>query len=445
MGLTRSLSVGASSLRAHQQRFDVISNNLANLNTIGYKSNRANFEEQFYQVMQHGKNPDVNAQVGFGGINPLQFGLGVKLGSITQDMSQGIIETTNRPLDMAIQGEGFLVYNLNGQQKFSRAGNVSQDRDGYLIDTGTGAYLQGYNMELKENGKVDKYDDGLNKLQPNVSNIRIADDVKSPPKQTQNVRLTGNLNSGNTEGTNAKTSIKIFDSVGATHDLKFTFTKNTTPNQYDITAEIDGKVLTIDTTQVEFNNDGTLKTPLSISVTAANLNTALNSTAFDELESDGTTTIVVKVTLADPDKITSGLTGFAAANSATFIEQDGYQAGNLLDLSVDTKGQIWGAFSNGKSERLAQVVLAKFTNQEGLYREGGNFYTSSPNSGLPTIGTAGEIFPSTKIAGSSLEQSNVDMTIEFTNMITTQRAYEAAARTITVSDQILGETTVLKR
>lgn len=440
MGLTRSLSVGASSLRAHQQRFDVISNNLANLNTIGYKSNRANFEEQFYQVMQHGKNPDVNAQVGFGGINPLQFGLGVKLGSITQDMSQGIIETTNRPLDMAIQGEGFLVYNLNGQQKFSRAGNVSQDRDGYLIDTGTGAYLQGYNMEIDANGKVVKSLDGLNQLQANASNIRIADDVKSPPKQTQNVRLTGNLNSANTQGDSAKTSIKVFDSVGATHDLKFTFTKTANANEYDIVADVDGNPLTIGTTQVTFNSDGTLNTPLNIPVTAANLNTALGSTAFD-----ATTPKDITVTLADPNKITAGLTGFAAGNSATFIEQDGYQAGNLLELSVDTKGQLWGAFSNGKSERLAQVVLAKFTNQEGLYRDGGNFYTSSPNSGLPTIGTAGEIFPSTKIAGSSLEQSNVDMTIEFTNMITTQRAYEAAARTITVSDQILGETTVLKR
>ena len=117
----------------------------------------------------------------------------------------------------------------------------------------------------------------------------------------------------------------------------------------------------------------------------------------------------------------------------------------MTDLSVDEKGQIWGAFSNGKSERMGQVVVAKFTNQEGLVRDGGNFYKDSPNSGLPNIGTAGDIFPSTKIAGSSLEQSNVDMTVEFTNMITAQRAYEAAARTITLTDQILGETTSLKR
>lgn len=440
MGLTRSLTVGTSALRANQQRMDIISNNLSNLNTIGYKSNRANFEEQFNQIINHGRNPDVAESVGFGGVNPLQFGLGVKLGSITQDMSQGIIESTNRPLDMAIQGDGMFVFNQNGEQKFSRAGNVSRDRDGFLIDTGTGAYLQGYNIDVDDNGNIIKDANGTNTLTGLSANLRVTDDVISPPRQSQNIRLTGNLNSGNTEGTEKKTSIKIFDNLGATHDLKFTFTKTANAGEYTLAGEIDGTALTLSDSAVTFNADGTLNTPLSISISADDLNTALGTTSFD-----ATTPKDLSITLANPNQLTSGLTGFAAGNTVSFVEQDGYQQGSLIDLSVDAKGQLWGAFTNGISERVGQVVLAKFTNQEGLIRNGGNFYSASPNSGLPNIGTAGDIFPSTKIAGNALEQSNVDMTIEFTNLISTQRAYEAAARTITVSDQILGETTILKR
>jgi flagellar hook protein FlgE len=440
MSIVRSLSIGASSLKANQQRFDVISNNLANLNTTGFKSNRANFEEQFNQVIKYGKNPDISANVGIGGINPIQFGLGVKLGSITQDMSQGVIESTSRPLDMAISGEGMFVYQKNGEQLFSRAGNINRDTAGNLIDSGTGALLQGYNVQTDTNGNIIKDSNGINKLTGTPANLQISSDVKSSPKQTEDVTLTGNLNSGNATGIEKTTSISIFDSAGGTHDLKFTFIKTANPNEYTLSGELNGKALPIGAAPIQFNNDGTLKTPLSITLNASDLNTANGSQVFD-----ATTPKNVTVTLANPNQLSSGLTGYAAANSATFTAQDGYQSGSLNDLSVDEKGQIWGAFSNGKSERMGQVVVAKFTNQEGLMRDGGNFYKGTPNSGLPTIGTAGEIFPSTKIAGNSLEQSNVDMTVEFTNMITTQRAYEAASRTITLSDQILGETTGLKR
>ena len=135
MGLSRSLSIGASSLNAHQKKFDVISNNLANANTVGYKSNRANFEEQFNQVYKYGNSPELTGSNGLGGINPLQFGLGVKLGSITQDFSQGSIEATNKPLDMAIQGSGMFVYNQSGRDVYTRAGNISRDNSGFLVDT----------------------------------------------------------------------------------------------------------------------------------------------------------------------------------------------------------------------------------------------------------------------------------------------------------------------
>lgn len=462
MAISRSLSVGASSLRAHQMKFDTISNNLANLNTIGFKGNRANFEEQFYQVSNQGRAPESKDGIGTGGSNPLQFGLGVKFGSITQDMSQGTIESTNRPLDMAIQGDGFFMYNMNGQQMYSRAGNVSRDKNGFLVDSSTGAILQGYSIQANADGTVTKIN-GLNPLQGTIGNLNIPNNVSSSPNQTTTVKMTGNLNANNPDGTEKVTTMSIYDNVGGVHELKFTFkfvagdsaATPPTSDSYDLKAEMDGVNVILNDgeatpttiSNLTFGNDGIInpivagpppKYNLSIEVDPADTSDTANA-----LRARFSTQPIVQ--LANPDQVTSGLTNYSAPNTATFTEQDGYQAGSLIDLTVDNKGQIWGSFTNGKSERLGQVALAKFTNNEGLVRNGGNFYRESPNSGTPNIGTAVDIFPSTQIAGSSLEQSNVDMTVQFTDMISTQRAYEAAARTITLSDQLLQETTNLKR
>ena len=440
MAITRSLGIGTSSLRAHQQKFDVISNNLANLNTIGYKSNRANFQEQFNQIRSYGMSPNAQGEGTRGGTNPVQFGLGVKMGSISKDMSQGATETTNRPLDMAIQGEGFFIYEQNGQQLFSRAGAVAMDENGNLVDSSSGAFLQGYNVETDANGNIIKDANGVNALTSTRDNLSIDENVISSPAQTENVSLMGNLKSSNEEGFEKKTSIKIYDNVGGTHDLQLSFTKTANPNEYTVAASVDGNDVALNETTVLFNNDGSLQSPQSGSISAADLNAALGTTSFDE-----TTPQDLTVNFNDPNNPTMGLKSYATNNSVTISSQDGHGPGSLNGLEVDDKGQVWGAFSNGQSEVLGQVLVAKFTNSEGLENSGGNFYKVSPNSGDPNIGTAVDIFPSTKIRGYALEQSNVDMTRQFTDMISTQRAYEASARTITVSDKILGETTILKR
>lgn len=446
MAISRSLSIGSSSLKAHQLKFDIISNNLANLNTIGYKGNRANFEEQFSQLTNQGRSPESVDGIGTGGTNPVAYGLGVKLGSVTQDMSQGTIETTNRPLDMAIQGEGFFMFNLNGQEVYSRAGNISRDRNGYMVDTATGAILQGYSVQKNSDGKTVKIN-GVNSLASTTGSLNVPNNITSAPKQTENLKMTGNLNTNNEDGTEKVTSINIYDKVGGMHELKLSFVYSegdpdvATDNGYALTAQLDGNSITLNNdtpspvSAIAFNNDGTLKDPFTISILKADLETLVPG----RFDSD------IKLQLADPEQLTSGITNYAASNTVTFTEQDGYKEGDLIDLSIDNKGQIWGSFTNGKSERLGQVALAKFSNNEGLIRTGGNFYRESPNSGIHEVGSAVDIFPSTQIAGGSLEQSNVDMTIQFTDLISTQRAYEAAARTITLSDQILQETTNLKR
>lgn len=440
MAITRSLGIGASSLRAHQQKFDVISNNLANLNTIGFKSNNVNFQDFLYQTQNYGKNPDAEGTSTTGGRNPIQYGLGVQVGSVTQDMSQGILETTNRPLDLSLQGDGFFVYEKNGQQLFSRAGALSVDENGNIVDSSTGAHIQGYNVDTDANGRVIKDSNGVNVLNGIQENLNLNENTISSPRQTEEISFAGNLKSTNEDGFEKKTSIKIFDNQGSTHDLQLTFTKTANPNEYTLTGSINDVAVTLSETTLTFNNDGTLQTPTSAGITAADLNTAIGTTAFDE-----TTPKDLTINFADPNNLTSGLTSYATNNSATINTQDGFGAGSLVGMEVDEKGMIWGSFSNGQAEVLGQVLVAKFTNQDGLLRDGSNFFRVSPNSGIPNIGTAGEVFPSTKVAGYTLEQSNVDMTKQFTDMISTQRAYEAAARTITVSDQILGETTVLKR
>lgn len=439
MGLSRSLSVGASSLKAQQQRFDVISNNLANSNTVGYKSSRLNFAEQFSQVYTRGTAPESDSGGGMGGSNPIQFGLGVKAGSVQQDMSQGVIESTNRPLDMALQGDGFFVYNSNGVDKYSRGAAITLDRIGNLVDSNTGAYLQGYNIETDNNGRMLKNSDGSNRLDGVAGNMKIPVGIVSSPKQTQNVTVGGNLNSQGVTGDTRKTSINLHDQLGTPRSLGFTFTKTANQNEYSLDMSVDGVALP-GTTTIIFNNDGTLNSPMSLSVTAADLNTALGNNVFD-----AATPKDITLQLADPNNLISGLTQFAASNTATFKEQDGYKSGELLDVSVDTEGKLWGAFSNGQSEIMGQVVVAKFSNEDGLIRNGDSYYIASPNSGLPVIGTAGEIFESTLVRGNSLEQSNVDLTSQFTDMISTQRAFEAASRTITLSDQLLQETNNLKR
>ncbi len=440
MGLSRSLATGASSLKAHQQRMDVISNNLANANTVGYKTSRANFGEQFNQVYNHGVAPEVTGSTGRGGVNPTQFGLGVRMTSIQQDMSQGVIENTNRALDLALQGDGFFIYNLNGQEKYSRAGTINQDKLGYLIDAGTGALLQGYNIETDSNGRIIKNADGSNRLNAAQSNLIIPADTISPPKQTQDISFFGNLNAGMEQGDSRRTSINIFDNVGGVHSLSISFTKSANPNEYAVAAEIDGQSVALGAANITFNADGTLNTPQALTFTAADLNTAIGGQLFD-----ATTPRNINLRLTDPNNLLSGLTQFAGANTASFKTQDGYTSGDLLNVSVARDGKIYGSFTNGQSEVLGQVLMAKFTNQDGLVRSGDNFFAASPNSGAAIVGTANEVFPSTSIIGNALEQSNTDMTEQFTKMISTQRAFEAASRTITISDTLLAEVNQLKR
>ena len=438
MSLSRSLTIGTSSLQAHQSKFDVISHNLANASTVGYKANRANFAEQFNQIYTRGKSPEANVGYSNGGNNPLQFGLGVKLASVNQDMTQGVIESTKRALDVALQGDGFFVTKFNGQERFTRAGAFTRDKEGYLVDTNTGAFIQGYNTENDSNGRPVRNSDGSNRLDRTLTNVKIPWNTVSLPRQTQNITLVGNLNSDAVAGSDSlrKSSMTIYDNTGGARTLTFTFEKTANTGEWTLGASIDGNDVTISETLIKFNSDGTLDTPLIININSADANTALGGDLFK---------LPVRIQLADPDNITHGLKNYSADSTANFESQDGFPIGELENIVFDGQGRLLGAFTNGQTEILGQVAVARFANNEGLVRNGGNYFSKSPNSGDPVIGTAVEIFASTEVVGYSLEQSNVDLTTQFTDMISTQRAFEAASRTVTVSDTLLAEINQLKR
>lgn len=451
MALIRSLTSGTSSLKAHQQRLDIISNNIANVNTTGYKSSRATFAEQFNQVFTLGTAPNSISGGGIGGIDPLQIGLGVKLGAVTQDFSQGSLQTTNRPMDLALQGEGFFAVEINGQQRYTRAGAFSFDTNGNLVDSSSGAYVQGYNLQTDSAGKVEKDGNGNNSLNRTASNIQVSPTFKSAPRQTGEINMAGNINSQLATGESVNSSITIYDSQGTAQTLKLEFTKLATPaNSYSVAGTLNGDAITHTFANVTFGTDGTMNAfgsapEYGYDIPASVLNNAISATseAFDE--GTATTPINIRVNLTDANNLLEGLTQFSGQNTVTATGQDGYATGELSRLTVDQTGRIIGAFSNGQSELLGQVVVAKFTNPGGLVKEGGNYFSTSPNSGLPNIGTAVEIFPSTRIASGALEESNVDLTEQFTDLISTQRAFEAASRTVTISDQFLNEINGLKR
>jgi len=449
MGLSRSLSAGASSLKSQQQRFDVISNNVANANTIGFKSSRVNFSDQLSQTLRYGFAPDEYGEVGVGGMNPVQYGLGVKVGSITRDMTQGAIEVTSRPLDMSLNGDGMFVFNFNGQTLFSRAGSVDRDVEGFLVDTSTGAFMQGYNVQQDNFGKSLKDNSGKNVLSRQIGNVRIPADVISEPKQTQTINFGGNLDRAMQDGDLRDASIKIFDNSGGVKYINITFARTVVPGEFTMTGTIDGKAVELSRSELRFNSDGTLNNPSEIIVTAADLNAALADGAASEIKPfDDNPDDPKNITIVFGDQnnlVTGSITNFSGASNITASRQDGYEAGNLVGLSVDPQGKILGEFTNQQLELLGQIILAKFTNAEGLLNKGNNFYTTTPNSGFPNYGTAGESFRSTSVAGQSLEQSNVELTREFTDMIQTQRAFEAASRIVTVSDQMLAEVNQLKR
>jgi flagellar hook protein FlgE len=417
--MLRSLFAGISGLRAHQSMMDVTGNNIANVNTVGFKSSQTVFQDTLSQILRAAGAP----QGGNGGTNPSQVGLGVRLAGVTTNFGQGSAQTTGRATDLMIQGDGFFVVKNAGETLFTRAGAFSFDTGG-LLTTPEGGVVQGWGAT---NGVV-------NSNAP-VGNIVLPVGQVLSPVATTKATISGNLPSDGhvavpavvadptavppvlgspaIAATSVPTSIKVFNNLGAEHDLAVTFTR--TAAGWDLTS-----------------STGVVLTPNTLSFTNG---VAPNPPTFNYTD----TTNGLSVTVA-ADK----MTGFAGQTSAAITSQDGSAMGTLQAFSMSPDGTLIGVFSNGLKQALGQVALSNFNNPAGLEKVGGSMYRTTVNSGTEQLGAAGSGGRGLLSSG-TLEMSNVDLAQEFTNLIVAQRGFQANSRVITTSDSILEDLVNLKR
>lgn len=418
----RSMYSSISGLRSHQTKMDVIGNNIANVNTVGYKKQTVSFKEVFSQMIRGASAP----QAGKGGTNPQQIGLGVDVGTISTIHTQGATQRTDNPEDLMINGEGFFVVtdDTNFENRYyTRAGNFTLDRDGNLV-TADGYKVLGYTIDEEGNA--------TSTLAP----VRINRSETAEPSPTTRIEIRGNLDSRTINEEHLADTI-IKDTLGNSYIATFRFEKiqDTDGAEYwTFTLEsirlqegdgenlIDNPITVVD--RLTFSPEGKLTTETQ--ETQINLNN-------EYFGNGGSITIDF-----------SKLTQYANEMDAKPFAMDGNSSGSLEGYTIDTKGVVYGVFSNGESKALAQLVLAKFDNPMGLQKVGGNLFIDSRNSGEPQYGVADAGGFGT-IASGALEMSNVDLAYEFTEMITTQRGFQANSRIITVADEMLQELVNMKR
>lgn len=413
--MMRSMSVAIAALRNHQVFMDVVSSNISNVNTTGFKASRISFQELLSQTLRGSSAP----RGGIGGLNPVQIGLGVALGGIDTLFSQGSLQDTGKLTDLAIQGDGFLVLD-NGQNGYSytRDGNLDVGIDGSLLNLATGMKVMGWQAD-PVTGAVD--------TSQQLTEIVIPFG-QSMARATSVMNMGGNLDAEALAGDTGRSTIGVYDSLGVLHNIDITFTKSATDNQWSWTA-------------------APSTTPSSLSITPAGTTITFeadgsysSTNPATELTIDfgnGSNTSVISLDFSNVTQL-MGLSNISAAS------QDGLSPGSLSTFTVGSTGEVTGLFSNGLTRSLGQIAMANFTNPGGLVKEGQSLFVVSANSGTPQVGLPGQEGRG-QIAAGYLEMSNVELAQQFTSMITAQRGFQANSRVITTSDEMLQELVNLKR
>jgi len=388
----------------------VIANNLANLNTDGYKDESLDFGSVFNQMQGTSGNGD-----------PIQFGNGVDVDGTVSDFSNGNIDSTGIASNMALQGNGFFVVSDGSGTYFTRSGDFTVNANGQL-STPQGQLVMGYPAA-----------NGVISTSSALAPITVNSTSNIPASATTSFQLDANLNAGTAEGTTFSTPITVYDSLGGSHVLSVNFTNastTTTPNTwtYAITipsADVGG---TGTSTQIasgtlSFNQSGVLTSPTG-SVSKINISDLADGAANISLTWNLTANGSPTITQQD------------AASATTATNQNGYTVGSLTGYSVLPNGTVQGQFSNNQTLALGQVAIASFANNQGLIQVGNtDDYQPSFASGAPVIGQANAGGNGT-ITGGAVEESNVDLSTEFANMIVAQQGYEANAKVLTTLDQV---------
>ncbi|MCQ1948275.1 flagellar hook protein FlgE [Arthrobacter sp. zg-Y1116] len=388
--MLRSLYSGISGLRSHQTMLDVTGNNIANVNTTGYKATAVQFQDTLSQLTQGATAPGANN----GGGNPAQVGLGVLVSGITTNFTQGSAQATGRAEDLMINGEGYFITRQGTTSTYTRAGAFNVDGEGRLVST-DGGIVQGWTANA----------DGTLNTGGAVGNIVLPDGAIVPAAATSEATMTGNLPSETPVGGTVVRDMDVYDANGNPSTVPLTFTR--TAGGWSVSGK---------------------------DATAVDLTFADGAQA--DANADTITVGGVAVNL-------TGLSSYAGVSTAS-VTSNGRSAGTLESFSIGKDGTVIGSFTNGAKQALARIAVATFTNSAGLEKTGNSSFTATVNSGNPVIAGPGEAGAG-GIGSGMLEMSNVDLSQEFTNLIVAQRGFQANARIITTSDEVLQELTNLKR
>lgn len=452
MPILTSLYSGISGLSANGAALSVIGNNIANVNTVGYKASRASFADVLNQSVE-------------GGSGKTQVGRGVYLSDVSQTFTQGSLEATANGLDLGIDGSGFfLLKDTSGSPFYSRAGQFHISKDGLVVNS-DGLHLQGYQA------------DSAGEVTGGIEDIDISSNSTSP-RTTSGIEITSNLDSrvspvaagfdiNDTSGTsNFSTSLSVYDSLGNDHIVSTYFTKvyedtaGQTGNYWQWNAVSDGASgpEVMGTGYLQFDSTGALVADqvADMDITLTDAPGVTNPTGVDF--PDPISSFNFTGGVAQNQSISfnfgtgtvsggsgmDGTTQFGALSSTLFQSQDGYGSGSLQSLSINQGGMISGLYTNGQARVLGQVVLGMFNDTQGLLKMGRNLYAESFDSGQVILG-APDSGGRGKLLSSSLELSNVDLAEEFVKLITVQRGFQANSRIITTTDEMLNELVSLKR
>ncbi len=463
--MMRSLYSGVSGLKNHQVRMDVIGNNISNVNTHGFKTERVTFQDMISQELSGAMGPKES----LGGINPKQVGLGSLIAAIDKIMTQGSFQSTGKNTDVAISGEGFFVLKEGDKEFFTRAGAFNVDKNGYYVNPANGLKVQGWNAKVDEQG---------NKF---VNTATTVDDIilplysKEPAKATKEVIYQSNLNASvpavpeDSKPEDIKkfinepdprkrrghqTSIIVYDDEGIEREVKLDMYKIRDNVWRASVSMTDATQVSVDVAGKDQNTQVPGNTEFELSFAPDGRLVGV-SDGVDSVSSGKLSAEVSFRIAGNPEKqsfslnlgesgMVQGITQYAAEFTTKAIKQDGYTMGYMEAFSIDNSGKIIGMYTNGVQQELAQVALAIFTNPAGLNKAGDTLYSYSMNSGDVMIGESG-IGGRGKINAGILEMSNVDLSDQFTDMIVTQRGFQANSRTITTSDQMIQEVLGLKR
>lgn len=457
--MMRSMYSGVSGLRAHQLKMDIIGNNIANVNTVGFKGQRVTFQEVYSQTIKGAGSP----QTGRGGTNAQQVGLGISLSSIDTFHIRGAVQRTDNNTDLAVNGDGFFLVSSSPDylsRSFTRAGNFALDNDGnlvasngykvlgFMVDPETGVLksnLEGIKISKAEadSAKATTFSIFEGNLDNNLSKLAI---LPTFTKATTTAPIKPDALTFDKDSKYWEATYQYTDGLGGQHNVKYTFVRGLTgtgtigaDNEWGAFAQdLDsgnfyskagapsaGTDLASITIPIKFGADGKLD-PASLSKLTLTIPEKNGADSFD-----------VSVDFTK-------LTQFAGDSNAAITQSDGYPQGFLDSFAIAPTGEINAVFTNGQNKIIGRIALAVFKNPGGLEKTTENMYQITPNSGdaivgMPGFGGMGSINPGT------LEMSNVDISREFTDMISTQRGFQANSRIITTSDEMLQELVNLKR